>query len=115
MAPQQAASASSSETSELREEEGWEDVDPDNEELSVVSFFDEKTFPSARAMVDYCKERYHFDFISVQKELGPLTIPISCSSPPSCAQFNPNQGSIFFPASSWSITSVNRLRMATRN
>lgn len=75
MAPQQAASSSSSETSDLREEEGWEDAEPDNEELSFVSFFDEKTFPDAISMLEYSKEKYQFDFISIQKEHGPFIVP----------------------------------------
>lgn len=81
MAPQQAASSSSSETSDLREEEGWEDAEPDNEEVFFVSFFDEETFPDAISMVNYCKERHHFDFISIQKEHG-LYIVLSSPAAP---------------------------------
>jgi protein arginine N-methyltransferase 3 len=81
MVPQQAGGSSSSETSELREEEGWEDAEPDNEELSFVSFFDDKTFPDAISMLEYSREKYNFDFISVQKEHGSFVAFIACLSP----------------------------------
>lgn len=76
MVPQQAAGSSSSEseTSDLREEEGWEDAEPDNEELSFVSLFDDKTFPDAMSMLKYTKEKYQFDFVSIQKEHGPFIV-----------------------------------------
>jgi protein arginine N-methyltransferase 3 len=66
----QSNSSSSSEVSDLREEEGWEDAEPDQEDLQVVSLFDEKTFPDAQSMIAYCKEKHGFDFIGVQKNLG---------------------------------------------
>lgn len=71
MGLQQAASSSSSETSDLREDEGWEDAEPDNEELSFVSFFDDAVFQDAISMLEYTKEKYQFDFVSTQKEHGP--------------------------------------------
>jgi protein arginine N-methyltransferase 3 len=66
----QAPSSSSSEASNLREEEGWEDAEPDQEELQFVSLFDDKTFPDAKSMIDYCKESYQFDLISIIKQHG---------------------------------------------
>lgn len=63
-------SSSSSEVSDLREEEGWEDAEPDHENLQLVSLFDETTFPDAQSMIEYCKEKYGFDFIGVQKTLS---------------------------------------------
>lgn len=80
MVPQQAGSSSNSETSELREEEGWEDAVPDNEELSFVSFFDDQTFPDAISMLEYSKEKYNFDLISIQKEHGLFLAFIACPS-----------------------------------
>ncbi|KKF94653.1 Ribosomal protein arginine N-methyltransferase rmt3 [Ceratocystis platani] len=39
------------------DEEGWQDIEPDYEEGTVIkSFFDEKTFPDAKAMMIYCHE-----------------------------------------------------------
>ena len=47
-------------------EEDWEDAEPDREEIQVVSLFDDTLFPTAKSMLDYCKERYKFDFISIR-------------------------------------------------
>jgi hypothetical protein len=51
-----------------RGEEDWEDAEPDEEQIQVVSLFDDRIFTDARSMLDYCKERYLFDFTSVQKQ-----------------------------------------------
>ena len=61
--------SSDSENLEAEEDDTWEDAELDEEELQIVSFFDDKTFPTAKAMVDYCKEQYGFDFLAVQKQL----------------------------------------------
>jgi len=76
MNKQQASSSSSSEVSDLREEDGWEDAEPDQEEIQVTSLFDDKTFPDAKSMIEYCKENYDFDFVSVQKQLGLSFLPL---------------------------------------
>lgn len=51
-----------------REDDGWEDAEPDEESVQFVSLFDDKVFNDAKSMLEYCKERYNFDFISVQKQ-----------------------------------------------
>ena len=48
--------------------DGWEDAEPDEEAVQVVGFFDDKVFASAKQMLDDCRERYNFDFLSVQKQ-----------------------------------------------
>jgi hypothetical protein len=53
-----------------RNDDGWEDVEPDDEPLTVVSLFDEKTFPNVVDMLHYCKDKYSFDMWAVRKELG---------------------------------------------
>jgi protein arginine N-methyltransferase 3 len=64
------SSSSSSDVSEFREEDGWEDAEPDQEELQIVSLFDDKVFSDAKSMIEYCKEKFGFDFLGVRKELG---------------------------------------------
>jgi protein arginine N-methyltransferase 3 len=64
------SSSSSSDVSELREDDGWEDAEPDIEDLQIVSLFDDKVFPDAKSMIEYSKEKYGFDFVGVQKGLG---------------------------------------------
>jgi protein arginine N-methyltransferase 3 len=64
------SSSSSSEFSDLHEDDGWEDAEPDEEELQIVSLFDDNVFSDAKSMVEYCKEKYGFDFVGTQKDLG---------------------------------------------
>ena len=52
-----------------RNDEGWEDVEPDDEPLTVVSLFDEKTFPNVIDMLHYCKDKYNFDVWAIRKDL----------------------------------------------
>ncbi|KAL2160264.1 hypothetical protein VTH06DRAFT_1437 [Thermothelomyces fergusii] len=48
---------------------GEEDED-DQEEVSVVSLFDDRVFPDAPSMLAYCKDRFGFDFLAVRDSLG---------------------------------------------
>ena len=48
----------------------WQDMEPDEELLSVVSFFDDRTFPDAKSMLTYCAEKHGFDFLATCKRLG---------------------------------------------
>lgn len=54
--------------------EGWNDVDEgvDNEEetLEIVSLFDAKVFPDAVSMLEYCKDKFGFDFVATRDRLG---------------------------------------------
>ncbi|KAK5020031.1 Ribosomal protein arginine N-methyltransferase rmt3 [Cryomyces antarcticus] len=53
------------------QDEDWEDAEPEEEEnLQVKDFFSDETFPSARAMLEFCQDQYGFDFVKVQKDLG---------------------------------------------
>lgn len=54
----------------MRGEEGWEDAEPDVEEIRVVSLFDDQVFPDVKQMIEDCKKRYNFDFTGIQKKLG---------------------------------------------
>lgn len=55
---------------DTRGDEGWEDAEPDVEEIQVVSLFDGEVFPDVKQMIEDCKKRYNFDFIGIQKKLG---------------------------------------------
>jgi protein arginine N-methyltransferase 3 len=52
-----------------RNDEGWEDVEPDDEPLTVVSLFDDKTFPNVVDMLHYCRDKYNFDVWTIRKDL----------------------------------------------
>lgn len=52
------------------DEEEWEDAELDEESLPVVSLFGDEVFPDAVEMIEDCKQRYGFDFVSIQEQLG---------------------------------------------
>jgi protein arginine N-methyltransferase 3 len=64
------SASSASDPLDNRHDEGWEDVEPDDEPLTIVSLFDEKTFPNVIDMLHYCKDKYNFDVWQVRKNLG---------------------------------------------
>jgi hypothetical protein len=49
---------------------GWHDVESDKEDILVVSLFDDVTFPDSSLMLDYCREKFGFDFLATQRRLG---------------------------------------------
>ncbi|KAL2170033.1 hypothetical protein VTG60DRAFT_5373 [Thermothelomyces hinnuleus] len=48
---------------------GEEDED-DQEQVSVISLFDDRVFPDAPSMLAYCKDKFAFDFLAVRDSLG---------------------------------------------
>ncbi|KAJ5594775.1 uncharacterized protein N7459_000983 [Penicillium hispanicum] len=64
-----ADSRSVSHESDSSDEEGWEDVEPDDETQPVVGLFSEQVFPDVRSMLKDCKEKHNFDLLKIQKEL----------------------------------------------
>ncbi|PGH03750.1 protein arginine N-methyltransferase 3 [Blastomyces parvus] len=62
--------SSTSDPLDLSKDEGWEDVELDEESEPVISLFSDKVFPDARSMLNDCKENFHFDLLKVQKDLG---------------------------------------------
>lgn len=62
-------SASSSTDHPRPDEDGWEDAEEDQEDIVVVSLFDDKTFKSVQEMLAHCKDEHGFDFTAVQAEL----------------------------------------------
>merc|ERR1712000_792019 len=61
---------SGSSASESSEGSDWQDVEPDEEPSTVVSLFDEQTFPNPKEMLAYCKEKHNFDLLAIVKRLG---------------------------------------------
>ena len=59
-----------SDSSDTSNEEGWEDVEADEESQPVVGLFSEQVYPDARSMLKECKEKYNFDLLKIQKDLG---------------------------------------------
>lgn len=59
-------------SSESSDEEGWLDVNPEDDEepQSVISLLDDRVFPDAISMIAYCKEEHGFDFLAVRDRLS---------------------------------------------
>lgn len=81
MSHSSASSDTGSDPLDMRGEEGWEDAEPDVEEIRVVSLFDDQVFPDVKQMIEDCKKRYNFDFTGIQKKLGVYfsLFPSECS------------------------------------
>lgn len=65
-------SDSSSDISNPEHDEGWEDVEPEDDSQAVVGLFGSDVYPNVRLMLKDAKERYKFDLVKVQKDLGVL-------------------------------------------
>jgi hypothetical protein len=57
-----------------REDDQWLDAEPDGEVLDIVSLFDDQKFSDAKSMLNYCKEKFGFDFIDVQRRLSMIIL-----------------------------------------
>ncbi|CEL07493.1 Putative Protein arginine methyltransferase RmtB [Aspergillus calidoustus] len=58
-----------SEDSDATDEEGWEDVEPDDETQPVVGLFSDKVYPDVRSLLVETKEKHDFDLRRILKEL----------------------------------------------
>ncbi|PYI15483.1 S-adenosyl-L-methionine-dependent methyltransferase [Aspergillus japonicus CBS 114.51] len=58
----------SSEESDISNEEGWEDVEPDDETQPVVGLFSDKVYPDVLSMLKETKDKHSFDLRAIRKE-----------------------------------------------
>ncbi|KAE8348631.1 S-adenosyl-L-methionine-dependent methyltransferase [Aspergillus coremiiformis] len=58
-----------SEDSNVSNEEGWEDVEPDDDTQPVIGLFSDKVYPNVLSMLQETKDKYNFDLRRTQKEL----------------------------------------------
>ncbi|EAQ83906.1 hypothetical protein CHGG_10310 [Chaetomium globosum CBS 148.51] len=49
---------------------GDEDEDDEQEQVSIISLFDDKVFSDAPSMLAYCKDKFGFDFLAVRDRLS---------------------------------------------
>jgi len=66
------SSTSSDDLLNTENDEGWEDVHEDIEEVAIMSLFDDKVFPNVIDMFEHCKEKYGFDVWQLRKDHGKL-------------------------------------------
>ncbi|RYP71990.1 hypothetical protein DL771_004459 [Monosporascus sp. 5C6A] len=62
---------SDSESSDWREDdEGWDDVEADEEEAQeVISLLDDRVFTDVASMLAHCRDKHGFDFLAVRQRL----------------------------------------------
>ncbi|KAL4931196.1 protein arginine methyltransferase RmtB [Aspergillus undulatus] len=58
-----------SEDSDATDEEGWEDLEPDDETQPVVGLFSDKVYPDVRSMLQESKDKHNFDLKKLKKDL----------------------------------------------
>jgi type I protein arginine methyltransferase len=54
----------------MKDEEGWEDAEPDVEETQFISLLDDEVFTDIHAMLDHCKQKHNFDFLQIRQRLA---------------------------------------------
>ena len=65
--------SSNSETTDILDTEGdqgWEDIEPDLEDVRIISLFGTDDFPDAHTMLQHCKENCNFDLLRIRDEFG---------------------------------------------
>lgn len=55
---------------DTRDDEGWEDVEQDEEQLTLVSLFDSETFSDPRRLLESAREKHGFDIWGLRKNHG---------------------------------------------
>lgn len=55
------------------DDDGWEDLEPDTEQLSFKSFLDDMTFPDLPSMLEHVHTKFSFDFVRVRRDLSAST------------------------------------------
>lgn len=53
-----------------KNEEGWEDVEPDVEDQTFKSLFEDKWFGDITQMFKYDKEKHGFEFVKLKNQLS---------------------------------------------
>jgi type I protein arginine methyltransferase len=48
----------------------WQDAEPDQERVEILSLFDDQKFLDIKSMLDYCKDKYNFDLLDINNRLS---------------------------------------------
>ena len=52
------------------DDEGWEDAEPEEEIVQITCLFGPDQFSDVRSMIQHCKDKHHFDIVSLKDKLG---------------------------------------------
>lgn len=63
-------SSENSDILDLKDDEGWEDAEPDVEENKFISLLDGEVFADIHSMLKHCKEKSDFDFLEIRQRLA---------------------------------------------
>ena len=55
---------------DLKDDEGWEDQEPDVEKIEVLCLGCPRTFPDAKSMLPHCRDTHNIDIVKVQTTLS---------------------------------------------
>lgn len=55
---------------DLKDDEGWEDQEPDVEKIEVLCLGCPRTFLDAKSMLPHCRDTHNIDIVKVQKTLS---------------------------------------------
>lgn len=69
-APSSSGSSEASDVLDLKDDEGWEDAEPDVETEHFISLLDDEVFTDIMSMLSHCKEKYSFDFLEIRQRLA---------------------------------------------
>lgn len=57
--------------SSIGDEGDWLDVEPEEDEpLAIISLLDDCVFHDVKSMLDHCKTKHGFDFLTIRQKLG---------------------------------------------
>lgn len=63
-------SHSTASDSELSNEEGWEDVEQEDDAQPVVGLFTDREYSDVRSMLKDCREKHGFDLRRIHEKFG---------------------------------------------
>ena len=55
---------------DLKDDEGWEDQEPDVEKIQVLCLGCPQIFPDAQSMLPHCRDAHNIDIVEVQRTLS---------------------------------------------
>lgn len=70
MYPPSSGSSENSDILDLKDDEGWEDAEPDVEENQFVSLTDGELFTDILSMLKHCNDKHNFDFLAIREKLA---------------------------------------------
>jgi type I protein arginine methyltransferase len=63
-------SSEASDVLDMKDDEGWEDAEPDVENETFISLLDDEVFTDLMSMLNHCKDKYNFDFLQLKRKLA---------------------------------------------